>query len=281
MYSRILVPLDGSPQSQQVLPYVRLLAKALQLPVELICAFSPVPEEMADPRHGLYIDQLATTFRNQAQEELRPIRTSLQDSGIAVSSTVHEGDAATHIVEEADKQPDTLIAMSTHGRSGISRWVMGSVTDKVLHATTSPMLIVRCKPEESFAQEVKLSAMIVPLDGSSHAESILQHVVTLAKGLESKVMLTRVTSSTDSSLDPAAYLSQVAQGLRREGISSVEEQLLHGEVSDIIVNLTHQIADSLVAVTTHGHSGVKHWLGSITDRIVNHAGGPVLVCRCD
>ncbi len=280
MYSRVLVPLDGSPQSQQVLPYVRLLAKALQLPVELMSAFSPVPERMADPRHGLYIDQLATTFRDQAQEELHPIRESLQDSGFAVSSTVHEGDAATHIVDEADKQPDTLIAMSTHGRSGISRWVMGSVTDKVLHATNSPMLIVRCKPEESFTQEVKLNAMIVPLDGSPHAESILQHVVTLAKGLESKIILSRVTSPTDSSLDPSAYLSRVAEGLRKEGVNSLEEQLLHGEVSDTIVNQTHQIADNLIAVTTHGHSGVKHWLGSVSDRIVKYADGPVLVCRC-
>ena len=280
MYSRILVPLDGSPMSQQVLPYVRLVAKALQLPVELICAFGPVPEEMADPKRGLYIDQLATAFRNQAQEDLGPIRASLQNSGFAVSSTVREGDAATHIVDEADRQPDTLIAMSTHGRSGISRWVMGSVTDKVLHATTSPMLIVRCKPEESFAQEVKLNAMIVPLDGSPHAESILQHAGTLAKGLGSKIILTRVTASTDSSLDPAAYLSRVAEGLRKEGVSSLEERLLQGEVPDTIVSLSSQVSDNLVAVTTHGHSGVKHWLGSITDRFVNHAGGPVLVCRC-
>ena len=130
--------------------------------------------------------------------------------------------------------------------------------------------------------------MIVPLDGSPHAESILPHVVTLAKGLGSEIILTRVTSSTDTSLDPAAYRPQVAQGLRKEGISSVEERLLHGDVSDIIVDLTHQIvdlthqiADNLIALTTHGHSGVKHWLGSITDRIVNHARGPVLVCRCD
>ncbi len=194
MYSRVLVPLDGSPLSQQVLPYVRLVAETLHLPVELVCAFSPVPEEMADPTHGVYIDRLATAFRNRVQEDLGPIRISLQDSGLAVSSTVHEGDAATHIVDEADKQPDTLIAMSTHGRSGISRWVMGSVTDKVLHATTSPMLIVRCEPEESFVQEVKLNAMIVPLDGSPHAESILQHVATLAMGLGWKILLTRVTT---------------------------------------------------------------------------------------
>ena len=103
----------------------------------------------------------------------------------------------------------------------------------------------------------------------------------LAKGLGSKIILTRVTASTEPNLDPAAYLSQVAQGLRKEGISSVEEQLLHGDVSDTIVNLTHQVEDNLIAVTTHGHSGVKHWLGSITDRVVNHAEGPVLVCRCD
>lgn len=275
MYSRVLVPLDGSPLSEQVLPCVRMVAKALELPIELISAFSPVPEQMADPQHGVYMDRLATAFRDRAQDALGPIIASLHESGFKVSSAVREGDAATYIVDEAAKQPDTLIAMTTHGRSGIGRWVLGSVTDKVLHATTSPMIIVRCRPDEKFVHDVQISTMIVPLDGSAHAES------ALAKGLGSKIVLTRVTSSTDSSLDPAAYLSQVSRGLEKEGISSVEERLLHGDVSDTIVNLTQEITDNLIAVTTHGHSGVKHWLGSITDRVVNHAEGPVLVCRCD
>jgi nucleotide-binding universal stress UspA family protein len=90
---------------------------------------------------------------------LDPIGDSLKTLGISVTTTVHEPSPrsqeppdpshiavtpAQHIVEEAGKDSDTLIVMGTHGRSGIGHWVMGSVTDKVLHATANPLMIVRC-----------------------------------------------------------------------------------------------------------------------------------------
>ena len=103
--------------------------------------------------------------------------------------TAPEGDAAVRIIAEAEREPVTLIAMATHGRSGIPRIVMGSVTNRVLHAATDPILIVLASSEEDFTGEVDLKTIIVPVDGSPLAEQVLSHAAHLAQLLGLAVTL--------------------------------------------------------------------------------------------
>ena len=292
MYKRILVPLDGSPLAEQVLPYVRILAKDLQSRVELIRVFSAVAESMADPIHGRYIDQMASAYHNQAMESLIGYATALRDAGVEVSSSAHEGDAAYHIVDHAANEGDTLIAMSTHGRSGIGRWVLGSVTDRVLRAAENPLLIIRARPQQTYSPSsvptrserwptvVGVDTVLAALDGSPLAEQVLPHVVALAQGLELNLKVVRVAESAPGETESREYLHRVAEKLRGEGISSVEEQVLQGDPATALVDLTQQTPNGLVAMTTHGRSGVGRWvLGSVTDRVVRYSGTPVLVTR--
>ena len=305
MYTRILVPLDGSPLAEQVLSYVRILAGSLQTPVELLRMFQlsdPTPGELADlarirgsPEEAIvrrYLEQVIANSREEAQNYLDRVRSSLEDLGVPVSSAVHEGEPASYIVNEAETEQGTLIAMSTHGRSGVTRWVLGSVTDKVLHATTNPLLIIRARPQESFsadslstrferwASTFAISNVMVPLDGSALAEQVLPHVVALAKGMASTIRLVRATPSEETDRDATEYLQQVGDKLRREGVPAVEEQLLHGDAANAILDKVQQSPDALVAVTTHGRSGLGRWImGSVTDRIVRYSGTPVLVIR--
>ena len=294
MYSRILVPLDGSELAEQVLPYVRLIAQRMQSPIDLIRTFSLSIPELHDPVHAHYLEQITSSFPAQAEAYLEKVKTTLQDLGVPVSSIVQEGEPPLHIVSEAKKKPDTLVAMSTHGRSGISRWVLGSVMDRVLHGTTNPLLVVRARSDGTAAQDVRLKTMTVPLDGSPTAEQVLPHVVDLAKALDLKVMLVRVVSTSqvfgeyvtfqheDFSQYLAAeatnYLRNLRPRLRSQGVSSVEERLLHGHPATALVDLANETPDNLVAMTTHGRSGIRRWiLGSVTDKIVRHSGDPVLV----
>ena len=145
MYSRILIPLDSSELAEQVLPHASLIAKGLDVPIELVRIIEPVDPELSDPRHGLYLDQVATSMSVSAQEYLNKVASSLREEGISVSCEVREGDTASRIIDEAQRDPDTLIAMTTHGYSGIARWVMGSVTEKVLRASSNPMLVIRAQ----------------------------------------------------------------------------------------------------------------------------------------
>lgn len=279
MFQKILVPLDGSELAEHVLPYVQLLGNAFQSPVELLRAFSSVPEQWADERQGRYINQFATAFRDEAENYLNHVRTSfLGDLKDAVSVAAHEGDPANLIVTEADKEANTVIAMATHGRSGITRWVMGSVTDKVLHATTTPLLVIRSRDGELPSEEVHLTSVITPLDGSVLAEQILPHVVALAKSLGLTVILVRIApENRERSRD---YLQEVRDELYQQGVFSAEVQVLGGHPAEAIVDLAQETSNNLVAMTTHGRSGMDRWLlGSVTDRVVRHSGGPVLVIR--
>lgn len=278
MYSEILVPLDGSYLSERVLPYVWMLAGSFGLPVHLFQAFGPVSEELADPVHGRYLDAVASSYRNASTDYLAGIKKSLAGLGTPVTCTVREGRAAHLIVDEAEKNPGTLIAMSTHGRSGVSRWLMGSVTNKVLHATNAPLLVVRASEEESAAPPAELTSIIVPLDGSLLAEESLSHATGLAKAMKLNVILVRVESDGEESSD--RYLHEVREKLAREGVTSVEKRVLHGHPAVNLVDLAHDTSESLVAMTTHGRSGIGRWvMGSVTDRVVRYSGDPVLVIR--
>ena len=276
MYTRILVPLDGSKLAEQVLPHVKRLASAFELHMELLSTFSP-PFIYRGPNPSSFPHQIEDNIRAHSMDYLHSIKSSLVDLGVPVSCTVRLGEPASWIVTEAEKEADTLIAMSTHGRSGITRWVLGSVADKVLHDTTAPVLFLKSQDEDTPTEEASLTSVIVPLDGSSLAEQVLPHVVALAQALRLSVTLVRV-SSHHGEAEASGYLQEIGGKLRQQGVSSVKELVLNGHPATAIVDIARDIPNNLVTMTTHGHSGIGRWiLGSVTDRVVRHSGSPVLV----
>ena len=164
MYKRILVPLVGSPLGDRVLPYVRLLGRKMEAKVELYRVFDPQPE-------FLFPDQFQLDVRRQAEEHYREevmtglgqAKIRLEEAGVSAQAVIHGPDVppleapnpgggtdkhtysapAEHIVQEADREGDTLIVMSTHGRSGLGRWIMGSVADRVVRHAAGPVLVLR------------------------------------------------------------------------------------------------------------------------------------------
>ncbi len=241
MYTSILVPLDGSKLAEEVLPYVRLLAAADSMRVALLRVIEPAPPDLIGLSPGVSIAEITAGIASEAQEYLDTVATTLKERGLNVASLVKEGNPASCIADEGNRDAGTLIAMSTHGYSGITRWVMGSVTDKVLHATTNPLLIVRARAQSATPPDVRLESVIVPLDESAMAEEALPHVVYLANALRLKVTPVRVTPTVDAyyryaeyaSADwdnvatraddqAAGYLNVIRQKLLRQGVSSVE-----------------------------------------------------------
>ncbi len=303
MYGKILVPLDGSPLAEQVLPYVRLVAKALKAKVELLQVLGPVAPDLVDPAHGIYLDKILAGMRGQAGAYLDKVGASLRKAGLSVSTDVHEGNPAEYIISGAAREKDTLIAMTTHGRSGIARWVLGSVTEKVLNAASNPLLVVRARKKPTPPNQVRLDVAILPLDGSLLAEQALPHVAALANAMSMKIKLVRVTpfaqdlymytdypigkyadvqEDTLKSIDVEAekYLRNQTKKLQRQGVSSVEHVLLHGNPADAIVDVARGTEDNLVVMTTHGRSGIGRFLlGSVADRVVRYCGDPVLIVR--
>ncbi len=295
MYTDILVPLDGSNVAEQVIPYVRVLGKAFSARIKLFHVFESLPSDVTP--------QQLPALQGTASR-LKQLTDSLKGEGLAVSNQLIEGepgswtgDPASLIISEAERTSSTLIAMSTHGRSGITRWALGSTSEKLLHAASNPVLIIRAKEPAEIPSEVTFDTIIVPLDGSALAEQVLPHVVALAGPLRLKVLLVRVTPPAEDyyrymeypvatyedlpkQMDAAAvqYLHEVNEKLSQQGV--VVERLLHGDPASAIVDLAHETPNSLVAMTSHGRSGLGRWLlGSVADRVVRHSGGPVLLIR--
>ena len=312
MYERILVPLDGSKMGEQVLPYVRLLAKGFESQIKLFRAIEPIPStRLTDLAHDPYRHRLLESLKRDAEKYLGEVAASLHQDGLATLPVVLGGAPLTppfhYILSEAGRDPATLIAMSTHGRQGIGRWALGSVAERVLHGTNSPLLLVRAKGNTQIAVP-KLASIIVPLDGSELSEQILPYVTPLARALDLKLLLVRVTLSPgeyhryvgghprdeagtsflvlyeefSETMDTEAknYLHEMATRLKEEGVAAVEQHLLHGNPAEAIVGMARGTPNSLVAMTSHGRTGLQRWvLGSVADRVVRDCGEPVLLVR--
>ena len=158
--------------AQRAFPYAQLIARSLSASIELIQAFDIPPLGMFGEGSQFVVDQMLAEARNRAEDYLSEIRVRLEAEGHSVSTTAMRSSPAEAIMAQASIDPSALVVMSTHGRGGIARWVLGSVADKVLHTLPNPMLVVRsAAPTQPAAPTDSVRRVLVPLDGSQLAES--------------------------------------------------------------------------------------------------------------
>jgi nucleotide-binding universal stress UspA family protein len=142
MYKKILVPLDGSELSESVLNHVVTIATNCQVPeVVLARVREPLDKSVKKTLDAKIFSQLDEAYYDEAANYLEEIATTLKRKGIAVKVEVLSGKPAEEILKYSQRSGVDLIIMSTHGRSGVSRWVFGSVADKVIRQTEIPVLI--------------------------------------------------------------------------------------------------------------------------------------------
>jgi nucleotide-binding universal stress UspA family protein len=145
MYRRIMVPLDGSELAECVLPHIEAIAQLSKASVQLVHVIEPI--EL--PTRGgiaLSIDdlkQIESHTKNDAENYLCEIVERLKLAGIKAHSKLLTGKAADSLIDYIHKSNFDLLIMATHGRSGISRWIWGSVAEKILHSSSIPVLLVR------------------------------------------------------------------------------------------------------------------------------------------
>ncbi|MCX5907721.1 MAG: universal stress protein [Deltaproteobacteria bacterium] len=137
MFKKILVPLDGSKLAEKILPRIKALVKVSGAKVQLLRVV--MTYEIDPKKDKVLLEKLA----GEAREYLDQVTARLKKSGIQASGLVVYGKDAVQICDYAAAKKFNLIAMSTHGRSGLSRWAMGSVADKVLHCSSVPVMLFR------------------------------------------------------------------------------------------------------------------------------------------
>jgi nucleotide-binding universal stress UspA family protein len=298
MYTRLLIPLDGSKTAEAVLPYGRILTGTLKIPVELLGVVD-IGALATQVSHGSgrYFETIIADGVRSSEEYLKRIAETFPGHG--VKCTVETGKAEDVIIEKAGSDA-TLTAMATHGRSGINRLLLGSVAEKVLRGSPHPLLLIRANEEAKSEGEAALKSVIVPLDGSELAENVLPSVLELAKPSKLEVLLLRayqIPINTYAGMEDyypvdyeeisvglrdeaQSYLEKKVGELKRKGIEKVSFAIPEGSGADEIVALGRRTADNLIAMCTHGRSGVKRWvLGSVTEKVVRLSGDPVLIIR--
>ncbi len=310
MYKRMLVPLDGSELAEVVLTYAKELAGRLDLEVILLYVGSSDMHEFT-PMHRAYIERAADIVRRQSIAVQK--RTGIQPGAkpIKVRGEMTEGHPPDEILRYTEENDVDLILMATHGRSGIRRWAMGSVADKVLRASKVPIWLVRAGiPDETPYDKWPRITILVPLDGSELAESVLPHVETLAKqrGTEPvDVVLLRVCEPpvTPYYYVPEAEISAVpfnwadhvqqetirGKQVAKEYLAGVEKQfkasnisvrseIRAGKATDEIVDYANKNPFNLIVMATHGRAGLSRWVyGSVAEYVVLGVSSPVLLIR--
>jgi len=291
MYEKILVPLDGSELAEVALPYAEELAGRLGSEVNLL-AVSESAETESYHEHLMYIQRMVEPTKRGIEMYLeKPHGRAIKvDSGILV------GHPAEEIVDYADKADIDLIVMATHGRSGVRRWVLGGVADKVVRATKRPVALIRAKDTRPEIREKGiLNKVLVPLDGSKESEAVIPYIEELASKLEAEVVLLRILevnyeifqASQLEQLESARvaakdYIEKTAAQLKQRGVAASTEfrEVVVNATAEEIIKLADEIRVDLVAMSTHGRSGVSRWtFGSVADRVLHEGNTPLLLVR--
>jgi len=282
---QILIPLDGSKQAGSVIPYVTDLASKFNAHVYIL--------GIGIGRKTRRVNRFLEDYINKTAEELKA-------RNVKAEPAIRYGIAADNILDFTSEKAIDLIIMSTHGRSGITRWWMGSVAEKVISVATAPVLLIRSKRARTSGPADKpdfFHKILAPLDGSDIGEVALPYVEAIAANSKATVTLLQVVSPPGTveanvlggpdwrkfvkAMCEAGenYLKTIANRFKGKDIK-VTYEVLTGEAADKIVEYAAEQKVSLIAMSTHGRTGLARWvLGSVTDKVLHGARIPILLVR--
>jgi nucleotide-binding universal stress UspA family protein len=281
----ILIPLDGSTEAESVLPYLRDLAPKFGSRVHIL---------------GVGIGRKTRRVNRLIEDYINRTANKLHSDNIKAEPVIRYGVAADKILDFTAEKEIDLIIMATHGRSGITRWWMGSVAEKVISEATAPVLLVRSKRPSTTRATDKLNfthKILAPLDGSDIGEAALPYAETIATNSRASVSLLQVISPPGTveanllggpdwrkfvkAMHDAGenYLKSVAERLSGRGVK-VTYEVATGDPADKIVEYAEDKGINLIAMSTHGRTGVARWvLGSVADKVLHEARIPILLVR--
>lgn len=283
---RILVPLDGSPLSEAVVPLAEALARDYEADLLLVRALRAQPSAEAEVR-----------AQHEAEQYLAAMAAGLKARGLSgVSWKVWYDDPTVAIADAARYDAADLIVMSTHGRGGLSRLLLGSVAESLVRTVPVPVLLVR---GALTWRPGTIGRILVPLDGSELSEAILPFVERLAGPFDFAIDLLRVVESPLSAVavelpgqagelvelgriaavEAERYLTKVAAALEGKGLR-VRWAVAEGSTVEAIQRHARESGAGLIAMTTHGRTGLGRLvLGSVAERVLRRAEVPVIILK--
>ena len=311
LFDNVIVPLDGSRLSAHALPAAQLVAGASGAKLTLLSSFPEIPDWQADASRGRRRGSMAAAQHDRVGAYLSGQRLRLVQQGFSspVDIEAREGPAYEFIVDVANRDPNSLIAMSTRGHGGLSRLLSGSVTSRVLGSVGNPILVVRCNDTDCPVVPQSIDNLIVPLDGSPLAKSALRYAENLASAFQARITLVRCVP--DEAYFHAQYDLSLAHGspafayydgrrMVNDAVGQSCEYLLDtaGPIADrfpateidsvtsqenpveTVLDLAHRLENPMVVMATHGRRGMRRFLlGSVADQVIRQSPVPTLLVK--
>jgi nucleotide-binding universal stress UspA family protein len=273
---QIMVPTDGSTLSARALPVAEALARAQDAEIVLVRVIEPIDfygMSVESYFTAQVYDELVTSLHLAARADLGTMVEAIKGRGGSARFIVLAGSPAAGLLDsEANLQPD-LIVMGSHGWSGLSRFALGSVTDRLVREGSTPVLVVHgASPADGV-----LESALVTLDGSPVAELALPMAHSLAGKPLRHFQLLRVVATRDDLAPAREYLDRVATRLTAQGVT-VSTDVQIDEPAPAIAAAA--LGVDLVILATHGRGGidrVRH--GSVAEAVTRQVPIPVLLVR--
>jgi Universal stress protein UspA and related nucleotide-binding proteins len=303
MFQRILVPLDGSKNSERALPVALRLARSNEGTIILLHVVNTNWPSFAQT---IYAQALPDKAKFEAEKYLTSLLKSDQFQGIRIKIIVPFGVEGAMILTTAKQQHADIIVISSHGYTGVSRWMVGSIADKVTRYAETPVLLLHGNsalplgPHPDPAEPLRI---LVPLDGSIHAMTAIEpaaELVAALGGSSNKTLhLTHVIDDINQLQSSKYYLQRIATKLKQGEIAPIiaEKHLtvtwsvaVNTDTADAIIRLAEDGESmensgvpggcDIIAMSTHGLTGLSLWtLDSITERIRIGTPVPLLIIR--
>lgn len=290
MPNTILACTDGSTEAEPAIAFAVMLAELFDDQVDLLWAWEGLPDIERVLGQGL-AERVTHREVQDRTERLQDLaRKYCEPAGRRCSVRVPVGDPA-QAIRDAGAEPSVRYAvMATHGHSGLKRWRLGSVTDKVVRACSTPVVVVRTNETLPSA----ISRLLLPLDGSEASELAIPHAAEIARRAGASVCVLRTVTfvvpsypfGMEASFEKANLAAEetareyvVAAAAQMEGVDATP-RVEAGSASGIILDLAEQ--SDLTVMGTHGRGGwTRFALGSVTDAVIRGGKSPVLVVPPD
>jgi nucleotide-binding universal stress UspA family protein len=306
MFHHVLVPLDGSFRAEQALPVAARLARAtggslllvrvVNPPIDYSGGLSPVP---------LMTEQTVESEMAAAADYLTAVAARPELAGNEVTTEVRFGFPGQQLIGAAGAHECDLVVLCSHGRTGFTRWALGSVAHTLVHQSTVPVLVLRQEAALAHIEATRSLCTLVPLDGSELAEAALAPAEALTAALAAPdrgtLHLVQVVKDAHAKAEEGGVfeLNDEAYQLARSYLATVVERV-GSKVTDRALTVTFSVERAsdvvsallgvaeqaspggydLIAISTHRRGGLERWvMGSVTQRLLETSRLPMLIVR--
>jgi len=283
MYDNILLPFDGSDGAAEVLHHASEIAHWADATIHVLYVADTTRNSVT-----VVEEHTIDVLERQGEEIIEEAEDTLDTLGNAYETDIVQGNPAPTIVEYADQYDQDLVVMPTHARDGIERYLVGSVSEKVVRLSSVPVLSVRMQPDEQLT--FPYENILIPTDGSAAATHAAEYLVEFAATIDATVHVVSVVKDAALGVDvrstvsgkeneqaAAKAIDTVVSHAETHGVANTVRHIEHGSPVEEFLDIIESNDIHTVGMGTTGKRGTDRiLLGSVAEKTVRSAPVPVM-----